>query len=646
MNIFGQGLNTWNNLDNQSGRHATEAARTSGSTHTTAASASSAVGTDSTASLQTGQVFRGEILNITSGDVTILLDNQQTINAKLGEAMELNIGQRMYFEVKENQGDQVFIRPLPDMNVDGQTMAAEKALAANGFSFTERNLMIANSLMEAGMPLDKESMRKIMQQLVRVPEADIKQLTTMNRLELPVNAMTVKQFALYTSHEHQLTQAMNQVLDGLETTLAGMAADGNTEQIQSINQQILNIFGWGGTGTSDAEGIVNETLNPAVDAGANPDENGNIAAAFDKSGNAAGSMIEAVGMDTAAVMNSIGNEKTEMDTVRSGGLNRNENPVKDEATSGAGREAESKTDLEGRRSEGLQVKQPTVSQSSGAGTAKTDSVLEALRTQLSRMGIPEETVQSLTEETKGYGELLSNISNYLTQEGVVTPHALRSFFQSDTYRKLVKNGIQEEWLMKPEQMKEPREIDRLYEKIQRQSEQLEQSFSQSGHSHQEFSGHSQNMRDNIQFMQQLNQQFIFAQLPMKMNGQQANSELFVYANKKKLQQGADGLKVLLHLDMPNLGSTDILVRLKDHMLHAKFTLEDQTSVTVIAENMQALAEKLEEKGFHFTNEVLKTPSKSGVNSVSGELQPDAIVDEMFNQDLVTGIKRYTFDMRT
>lgn len=650
MNIFGQGLNTWNNLDNQSGRHATETAKASAGTHITAASASSAAGTDSAVSLQTGQVFRGEILNITSGDVTILLDNQQTINAKLGETMELNIGQRMYFEVKENQGEQVFIRPLPDMNVDSQTMAAEKALAANGFSFTERNLMIANSLMEAGMPLDKESMRKLMQQLVRVPEADIKQLAAMNRLELPVNAMTVRQFALYTSHEHQLTQAMNQVLDGLETTLAGMAADGNTEQIQSMNQQILDIFGWSGTGIPDGEGIVNETLNPVMDAGTNPDENGTINTASDKSGTVIGTVIgtvaEAADTNTTTVMNGIGNEKTEMDTVTSGGWNPNENPVKDEAASATGKENESKTVMEGRRSESLQVEQPAVSQSGSTGTIKTNSLLEALRTQLREMGIPEDTLQRLTKETKGSGELLSNISNYLAQEGVVTPHALRSFFQSDTYRKLVKSGIQEEWLMKPEQMKEPREIDRLYEKIQRQSEQLEQSFSQSGHSHQEFSGHSQNMRENIQFMQQLNQQFIFAQLPMKINGQQANSELFVYANKKKLQQGADGLKVLLHLDMPNLGNTDILVRLKDHMLHAKFTLEDQTSVTVVAENMQALAEKLEEKGFHFTNEVLKTVPKSEENSASGELPPDAVVEEMFNQDLVTGIKRYTFDMRT
>lgn len=260
------------------------------------------------------------------------------------------------------------------------------------------------------------------------------------------------------------------------------------------------------------------------------------------------------------------------------------------------------------------------------------------------MGIPEETVQKLTDRPQDYGALLSNVSAYLKQEGHVTEQSIRSFFQSDNYRKLLKKGIQEQWLMKPESMKEPKEIDRLYEKIYEQAGKLEESLDQSGHSNRQFSEQAQNMRDNIQFMQQLNQQFIFAQLPMKMNGQEANSELFVYANKKKLQQNAEGVRVLLHLDMPHLGSTDVLVTLRDKKLHAQFTLEDQTSVSVIADNMTELASRLEEKGFHFTNEVIKTEPKPEVLSKSAP--EDRVVEEMLNQDLVTGVKRYTFDMRT
>ena len=225
---------------------------------------------------------------------------------------------------------------------------------------------------------------------------------------------------------------------------------------------------------------------------------------------------------------------------------------------------------------------------------------------------------------------------------------VQGFFQSENYGKLLKKGIREQWLMKPEDMKHPKEIDQVYEKIYEQTGKMEEYLKQSGQSNQEFSKQSQNMRENMQFMQQLNQQFVFAQLPMKMNGQEANSELFVYANKKKVQQGADGVKVLLHLDMPNLGGTDILVHLKDKKLHARFTLEDQTSVSLIADNMEELTQKLEDKGFLFTNEVYRLePKEPEPLSQTGEIpSPDAVVEEIFNQDLVTGQKRFTFDMRT
>lgn len=568
MNIFGQGLNTLGNWDNQNGRTGVDAFR---GLHTGTSVSIGTIGNGSAiSSLQPGQVFPGEILNITSQDVTILLDNQQMIHAKLGESMELNIGQRMYFEVKENQGEQIFLRPVQNLNVNGQSMAAEKALSANGFAFTERNLQIANLLMEAGMPLDKDSMRKIMQQSMQMPDADLKQLVAMNRLGIPVNEVNARQFAQYTNHEHQLTQAMNQVIDGVEHIINNMSQTGDIGQLQEMNHQIMNIFGW--TGKESVSGAFNNEVQ-AEPFPVNPNGNEGV------------------------LEGTVQNSQSEV-------------------------------------SNGTAIKSGTVEL----------SILDSLRAQLQEMGIESETVQQITEGQPEYGELLSNISKYLEQESILPEQTLRSFYQSENFRKLLKKGIQEEWLMKPELMKNPKEIDQLYEKIYKQSAQLEESFNSAGGSGQQFSGQSQNMRENIQFMQQLNQQFIFAQLPMKMNGQEANSELFVYANKKKMQQKEDGVKVLLHLDMPHLGGTDILVRLRDHMLHATFTLEDQTSVSVIADNMTELSQKLEEKGFHFTNEVRKSEPKP--EESQKEIQSDTAVEEMLNQDLVTGMKRYTFDMRT
>ena len=40
------------------------------------------------------------------------------------------------------------------------------------------------------------------------------------------------------------------------------------------------------------------------------------------------------------------------------------------------------------------------------------------------------------------------------------------------------------------------------------------------------------VRGNIEFMNQIDQIYNFVQLPLKMNGQNVNSELYVYTNKR------------------------------------------------------------------------------------------------------------------
>ena len=56
--------------------------------------------------------------------------------------------------------------------------------------------------------------------------------------------------------------------------------------------------------------------------------------------------------------------------------------------------------------------------------------------------------------------------------------------------------------------------------------------------------------------------YTYAQIPLKMSGQHASGELFVYTNKKALAQGEKDLTAFLHLDLDHLGSTDVSVRMR------------------------------------------------------------------------------------
>lgn len=551
MNIFGQNLHTMDARETIGSRMA-DAMRSAGQERIGMQAGSEMAASDG---WKPGQMFSGQITDITAQDVTILLDNQQLLHARMGEAVELSIGQQLLFQVKEQQGDQVIIRPMEPQGEIEQNAAAMKALAANGLTASERNVGIANALMEAGMPLDRAHMQKVMQQAVRFPEADVKQLVAMNRLELPVTEETIRQYAQYTKQEHQLSGQIGKAVQSFLGEAEGILQNQTPSELQVWNQQLTELFGW--KPEMETEQSKQGPTEPAV--------------------------LESQEMDPVAASQS---EETE----------------------------------------------PAVSK----------QLSEAVRQQLAEAGLSEEQIRQAVKPQKTTGQFLAQLTQMLQQ--APDQEAVSRFMKSGSYLQLLEKGIQEEWTLDPKTMKEPQEIDRLYQKLFEQSEKLSEQLKQFGGNGSSYQEQSGNMRENLQFMQQLNQQFVYAQLPMRMNEQDANSELYVYANRKKLQQGKDGVKVLLHLDMPHLGSTDILVRLKDKKLHADFTMADETAVSLVADNMEELAQKLTKKGYVYTNRVEKAVKQTDIDRKERPVS-DPVVDEMFQQDLTTGQTRYTFDMR-
>ncbi|MDD6332117.1 MAG: flagellar hook-length control protein FliK [Clostridium sp.] len=542
MNIFGQNLHTMDARETIGSRMA-DAMRSAGQERIGMQAGSEMAASDG---WKPGQMFSGQITDITAQDVTILLDNQQLLHARMGEAVELSIGQQLLFQVKEHQGDQVIIRPMEPQGETEQNAAAMKALAANGLTASERNVGIANALMEAGMPLDRAHMQKVMQQAVRFPEADVKQLVAMNRLELPVTEETIRQYAQYTKQEHQLSGQIGKAVQSFLGETEGILQNQTPSELQVWNQQLTELFGW------------------------KPE------------------------METESIDSKVASTGTEQ------------------------------------------------SKQGPAEPAVSRKLSEAVRQLLAEAGLSEEQIRQAVKPQKTTGQFLTQLTQMIQQ--APDQEAVSRFMKSGSYLQLLEKGIQEEWTLDPKTMKEPQEIDRLYQKLFEQSEKLSEQLKQFGGNGSSYQEQSGNMRENLQFMQQLNQQFVYAQLPMRMNEQDANSELYVYANRKKLQQGKDGVKVLLHLDMPHLGSTDILVRLKDKKLHADFTMADETAVSLVADNIEELAQKLTKKGYVYTNRVEKAVKQTDIDRKERPVS-DPVVDEMFQQDLTTGQTRYTFDMR-
>ena len=100
---------------------------------------------------------------------------------------------------------------------------------------------------------------------------------------------------------------------------------------------------------------------------------------------------------------------------------------------------------------------------------------------------------------------------------------------------LLRNVMEQQWLIQPEALKQEKKISQLYEKIRAADETGGRCAERGRRYETRFPETAAEVRGNIEFMNQLNQAYTYVQVPLKMSGQNANGELYVYTNKKNLR---------------------------------------------------------------------------------------------------------------
>lgn len=537
--------------------------------------------------LKEGAVFKGEILNINGEKVTIALENKAELSARLQEGIQLGVGDKLLFSVQENKVSQILIKPMFDSLYSAQTQVLEKALDVAGLSPSEKNFSVAKQLMDSGLSLDKGNMVKLLSQSMRFPDTPMQTLGFLNQMGIPVTAENIAQYIRYQGYQHQITGDIVTAADAMASFVSAMPEDASGSVLRSLTNQILELFA-GEHETAVKNGPAGEeTVFKMTETAA---ENIN-----NKSGADAEENIQ--GRDE-----SVRQAPTDSETVTDPVLSRNNNPLS-----------------MGEEQTGFSKEQ-----------------LSGLADMLRHTGVAEGDIQSILQNTDSKEQFLKDMMK-LPDLVKGSDVLIRSVLDSSEFKKLFADVIKQQWALNPKEMKEPKEIDELYNRIIKQSRAFEEVVASKGGDSKSFNQNFQNMRQNMQFMEQLNQQMIYAQMPLKLSNQNANSELFVYADKRKLASKKDGISVMLHLDMDHLGMTDIKVTLTGTNVNARFYLNDQESVDIVVDNMAQLATQLADRGFSLSNEVIKREPQDSINQV---------VDEIIDENAEQSIKRYTFDART
>lgn len=539
--------------------------------------------------LREGTVFKGEILDIVGNKVIINLENQKELQARLQGSVELGIGDILLFSVKENTSSQIMIKPLFDSLYSAQAQALEKVLDAAGLSPTEKNFSVAKELMEAGMPVDKNSLVKILAQSMKFEGASMQTLIALNKMNIPVTEANIVQYERYRNQNHQLLDNIGQTAEKMISFIEAFPEDTSGTTLLSVADRIINLF------LSEEERSENQTVRNIFVNNENTKS------------------IEATQTDKLFFAES-------------------ENAAK---VIGSGEDISLLKHSEGMQKEVVPGEYDVYEQITEK-TGLTKETILNLEYMLRKAGVSNKQITWLFWKTDSIDDLLKNITQSLNKSGG-SDVIIREILDSEEYKKILGNMIKNHWAINPAQMKEPKEIDELYNKILQQGKAFEQIITSNGGSAREFNQGFQNMRQNMQFMEQLNQQMIYAQMPLKLSNQSANSELYVYADKRKLTEKKDGISVMLHLEMDYLGMTDVKVTLTGTNVNARFYLNDQESVDIVADNIGQLEKQLAKRGFSLTQEVIKREQQESLNLV---------VDEIIDENAERSIKRYTFDAKT
>jgi translation initiation factor IF-1 len=576
--------------------------------------------------LSSGSVFEGTVSSVKNGKVTLALSDGQTITARLSGKVPLSQGTPMFFQVKSNDGATIEIKPYTGAGSGGNPILTN-ALTEGTVPVTERNLAMVDAMMKEQMPIDKQSLLNMARIANMNPGVDITTVVNMTKLGIPVSPEMAAQFENYMTDEHAILQEMDQAMNEL-ADLAG-SHDLTPDQAVQMNQKILSIL----LPEQTATGAPVNTEGQ-IETGGQTTAEGQIVT---------GGQITAEGQTTS-----------EGQILTDGRLGAEEQTVNGEQTTTAGQAIQEGTGGQaigevlsdqqfsslGRLLQNIpslvestKLFPEAMEQDIFIDTLEDESVAQNLMTE----GAAWEAADGKTALDKNLtvSDFLRTVSQLLSENNGMASQSIQKLFGSDAYKSLLRNVMEQQWLIQPEALKQEKKISQLYEKLEQQMKQVEEALKEAGVTKTRFPETAAEVRGNIEFMNQLNQAYTYVQVPLKMSGQNANGELYVYTNKKNLRDPDAELSAFLHLELEHLGSTDVSVKMQHRNVKTNFYMADDASYDLVEKYLPILEQKLKDKGYQCTITMTKEEKKVSFG------------DDFLRKDMPqTGtLHRYSFDVR-
>ena len=462
----------------------------------------------------TGDVISGKVSSLQGNVVELLLPGGQSVQAILGQNVQVNLGEQMMFAVKGMNANQIELNPL-FMNT-ANTTTIMKALDGAGLPMNEQNVSMVQNMMERGMSIQKEALLGIKRSITQFPSAPVEDVVTLHALKMPVNETNLTQLTAYKNSENQIMQPIMDMLSEVPNTFDTLLNAGETTKAVGLYKDLIQLFGEmpenvagkNVAGTSATEGMIATNQNSEI-------------------------------ADKVAVQNTVDNANM----------------------------AES--------------------------SANIQSVVKHV---LARFGLENGQIEAVLKQNPSKQELLQLIGKQLTVNPDLADDTLAEIFKDPVFKEFMNQTGKELSTLSPKEVANYENIDKLYENLQKRADKMLETLA--GKEDFALVKSAQQLKANVDFMNQMNQMFQYVQLPLKFAESHASGELYVYGNGKKLSLEDGNVSALLHLDMEHLGTVDIHVEMNpEKQVKTNFYFEDEAMLDFIYEHIDMLNERLEKRGY-------------------------------------------------
>lgn len=454
------------------------------------------------ASLLAGDTVTGVVNSMKDNQVILSLPNGENLFARLAQGAQVQLGQRMTFQVQENKGNFVALKPLFG---DAQQMVlVQKALEAAGLSANESNMAIVQELLARNMSIDAAMLNEMVKNNLKFPNASLDTMANLVKLNIPVTQENIEQYEAYTHYERNMAGQLDSLPSALSDTLTQLTGQ---DPVQA------------GTFLKNVTVALYEGLPQEMQAGLS--------------------------------------ETMPQDAVREGLAQKITETFNDTPQAGQAQA------LAEQITEGNATVKETLSQLADliAGTKNTP------------------------DDTQAVGQ---------------TEKKLTQLLASKELGQLLKGQIEETLYLKPQMADSEESIKGFYKRVRSSLEAVSKETQKAAEGS-ALSANLNEIKSNIDFMNDLNRNMTYFQMPVRFSEGTGNGELYVFTNKKTLHNNPENVSALLHLDMEHLGSVDVYVKLAGKNVTTNFCLEDSETLDFVYDHIDRLNARLEALGYtaHF-----------------------------------------------